>query len=62
MALKVLPLQCYDIILGMDWLEQHSPMVVDWKKKLLSFDYQGEKVVLQGILPDVITCAHINYM
>jgi hypothetical protein len=49
MALKVLPLQCYDIILGMDWLEQHSPMVVDWKKKLLSFDYQGEKVVLQGI-------------
>lgn len=62
MALKVLPLQCYDIILGMDWLEQHSPMVVDWKKKLLSFDYQGEKVVLQGILSDVITCAHINYM
>jgi hypothetical protein len=28
-SLKVLPLDCYDIILGIDWLEQHSPMEVD---------------------------------
>jgi len=27
--LRILPLHCYDIILGMDWLEQHSPMIVN---------------------------------
>jgi hypothetical protein len=27
---RVLPLGTYDIILGMDWLEQHSPMWVHW--------------------------------
>jgi hypothetical protein len=25
---KVLPLGCYDVILGMDWLKEHSPMDV----------------------------------
>jgi len=30
--LKILPLKCYDIIIGMDWLEQHSPMQVHWSK------------------------------
>lgn len=29
LPLNILPLNCYDIILGMDWLEQHSPMQVD---------------------------------
>lgn len=33
--LKVLPLSSYDVILGMDWLEQFSPMEVDWKFKWL---------------------------
>ena len=27
--LKILPLSCYDGILGMDWLAKHSPMTVD---------------------------------
>lgn len=27
--LKILPLGTYDVILGMDWLESHSPMQVD---------------------------------
>ncbi|CAO2168369.1 unnamed protein product [Urochloa humidicola] len=31
--LKVLPLSSYDMILGLDWLEQHSPMKVHWKHK-----------------------------
>lgn len=26
--LKIIPLQCYDIILGIDWLEQFSPMEI----------------------------------
>jgi len=29
---KVLDIPHYDMILGMDWLEQFSPMWVDWKK------------------------------
>lgn len=29
-TLKFLPLGCYEVILGMDWLEDHSPMQVDW--------------------------------
>ena len=29
--MKVLELGTYDAILGMDWLEQNSPMTVDWK-------------------------------
>jgi hypothetical protein len=27
---KIIPLGGYDIILGMDWLERHSPMSVHW--------------------------------
>nr|XP_040252089.1 uncharacterized protein LOC109754163 [Aegilops tauschii subsp. strangulata] len=33
--MKVLPLGVYDAILGMDWLEKHSPMTVDWRNKHL---------------------------
>lgn len=49
MNLKLLPLQCYDIILGIDWLEQHSPMEVHWKLKWLSLDYLGSKIQLFGL-------------
>lgn len=31
--LKILPLQHYNLIIGMDWLEQHSPMHVHWHHK-----------------------------
>jgi hypothetical protein len=60
LPLKVLPLQCYDIILGMDWIEQHSPMHVDWKAKWMSFDYQGGTTMLQGILPTPQSCSVIT--
>jgi hypothetical protein len=29
--MRVINLQHFDVILGMDWLEQHSPMKVHWK-------------------------------
>ena len=44
--LRILPLHCYDIILGMDWLEQHIPMTVNWKLKSMVFQYQGTEVHL----------------
>lgn len=46
----VLPLQSYDMILGMDWLEHFSPMKVHWRHKWMVIPYQGSTVVLQGIL------------
>lgn len=47
--LKIIPLGSYDIILGMDWLEFYSPMKVDWVKKFIQFEHQGELIQLQGI-------------
>lgn len=48
---KILPLQHYDGIIGMDWLSAQGTMSVNWLQKWLSFDYKGTKVVLQGDLP-----------
>jgi hypothetical protein len=48
---KILDLVTYDLILGMDWLEQHRPMTCDWLLKWIDFYYQGSKVGLQGIVP-----------
>ncbi|WVZ54205.1 LOW QUALITY PROTEIN: hypothetical protein U9M48_005042 [Paspalum notatum var. saurae] len=46
--LKILPLQHYDLILGMDWLETHSPMKIHWKYKWLSRPYQGSSELIHG--------------
>jgi hypothetical protein len=43
---KILPLGGYDIILGMDWLECHSPVEVHWVEKWLEFDYNHRRVQL----------------
>lgn len=39
---KILPLSSCDLIVGMDWLEQHSPMSVHWGHKWLTFVYKRE--------------------
>lgn len=46
--LKVFPLSHFDVIIGMDWLEAHSPMKVDWRQKWLAVPYQHSTVVLYG--------------
>ncbi|XBI69047.1 hypothetical protein VPH35_048168 [Triticum aestivum] len=33
--MRVLQLGCYDMVVGMDWLQQCGPMWVDWKQKIL---------------------------
>jgi hypothetical protein len=48
--MRVLELGGYDAILGMDWLESHSPMTTDWVKKFISFQYKGRQVTLHGVL------------
>lgn len=60
MTLKILPLSCYDIIIGIDWLEAHSPMEVDWKHKWMSFQYLGERITLQGISSQLASCELIT--
>ena len=52
-TLKILLLHCYDVILGMDWLEMHSPMEIHWKHKWMSFLHQTVKITLQGVQPDL---------
>lgn len=47
--IKVLPMGGYDMVLGMDWLEQHSPMQCDWETKSISFSHNGQWITLQGI-------------
>ena len=50
-AMQVIPLGGYDIILGMDWLEQWGVMQCHWAEKLIQFEYQQKTVRLQGVLP-----------
>jgi hypothetical protein len=56
----VLPLQCYDMILGEDWLEEVSPLWVDYKSKQLGFTYQGTRVSLQGVQDNITSYQSIS--
>lgn len=49
--IKVIPLDHYELILGMDWLEQHSPIKVHWKQKWISIPYKGSTAILHGFSP-----------
>jgi hypothetical protein len=50
--LKVLPLSCYDMILGGDWLEEFSPMWVHWRQRRMRFTHRGRRITLHGIQDD----------
>lgn len=41
------------MILGLDWLEKHSPMKIHWAHKWLQLPYKSGMVQLTGILPKV---------
>jgi len=57
---KVLPLQCYDLVLGMDWLESYSPMWIHWKRKLLRFTHAGQRIALKGIKDSLSSCPKLK--
>ncbi|XP_027166158.1 uncharacterized protein LOC113766138 [Coffea eugenioides] len=44
----VLDLEPYDLILGVDWMKSYSPITFDFKTLHLSFEKEGEQVVLRG--------------
>jgi hypothetical protein len=41
MDAKVLDMGAYDLVLGMDWLEQFSPMNCAWLEKWIEFNYNN---------------------
>jgi hypothetical protein len=49
--MKLLNLQHFDMILGMDWLEEFSTMKVHWKHKWMAIPYNGSTAFVQGIVP-----------
>lgn len=61
MDLKILPLQYYDMILGMNWLEIYNPMKVHWSEKWMSFLYQDKKIKLQGLRSSLHEINIISY-
>jgi hypothetical protein len=56
----VLDLPCYDMILGADWLEDHSPMWVHWRKRWMRFTHNQRRVHLQGIREDSKPCRPVT--
>lgn len=57
---KVLPLESYDVILGMDWLEYHSPMLIDWPCKCMQIEDRGYTIILQGVAARRQSCALLS--
>ena len=50
--MRVLALDSFDIILGEDWLECHSPMWIHWRHKKMRFTHEGKSILLKGLQPD----------
>ena len=50
----------YDAILGMDWLEEHSPMTVDWKAKHIAIPSDQGPISLKGHDAKSTECLLIN--
>ena len=47
--LNVLPLGSYDVIIGMDWLEQHRVVLNCFDKTFTCLNNEGEVVIVRGI-------------
>ena len=58
--MKVRALGTNDAILGMDWLEEHSPMTVDWRAKLIEIPSSEGPIRLRGHEATSSTCTVIN--
>lgn len=58
--LKIFPLAGYDVIIGMDWLQSHNPMGIDWIGKRLAFWEHDKLVLLKGIQAPVGSCQEVD--
>jgi hypothetical protein len=50
---KVLALGCYDMILGEDWLDDHSPMWLHCKRKVMRFSHMNRRITLHGVTDNI---------
>ena len=41
---RILPVKHYDIIMGVDWLEKHSPTWIHWSKKMMRLPHMGRRI------------------
>ena len=57
---RVLPLKSFDMILGADWLADHSPTWIHWKKKLMHFPLGGRRIKISSIKDSVYECKGIS--
>jgi hypothetical protein len=59
---RALPLKCYDMILGMDWLEScnNGKMFIDWKRKKMRFKHDGKRITLRGVSTNNTYCPKIS--
>jgi len=57
---KILDLQCYDMILGEDWLESCSPMWIHWDRKIMRFNHKGTRITLKGVTDDTSRCPAVS--
>lgn len=48
------------MIMGMDWLENFSPMWVDWKRKRMRFQCQGNNITLTGVKDQTTSCKMVT--
>jgi len=48
------------MILGEDWLEECSPMWVNWRKKIMKFTHKGKRISLRGVSPETNKCTAIG--
>jgi hypothetical protein len=45
------------MVVGYDWLASFSPMKIHWPTKWIVIPYQGQTVILQGILSELFSGA-----
>jgi hypothetical protein len=58
--MKILQLGCYDMILGHDWLDDHSPMWVHWRRKVMRFSHCGRRISLHGVQDNIKMCRPVQ--
>lgn len=59
-TVNILPLGCYDMILGKDWLDKFSPMWIHWRRQVMRFNLRGRRITLHGVSSTRPTCSKVS--
>ncbi|XP_039027637.1 uncharacterized protein LOC120161466 [Hibiscus syriacus] len=51
---RLLKLGGSDMVLGVDWMKLFSPILMDFNQMTMSFQHQGENIVIQGQQPSLL--------